>query len=77
VIVEPPIVLKTNISGIDLEVCHGEIIDMFRSFWFGPITKFELPDTQGTYYNFDHWLSMYRKARPNSARILLGLIKCN
>jgi hypothetical protein len=72
-----PTIAKCRVGDIKLEICHGEIPDMFRSFWFGPITEFELPDPQGTDYNFDHWLSMYRKARPNSARILLEWIKCN
>ena len=72
-----PTIVKYRLGDIKLEVCHGEIPDIFRRFWFSPVPDFELPDTKGTDYNFEHWLSMYRKARPNSARILLGWTKCN
>jgi len=66
-----------RLGAIPIDVCYGAIPDIFRTSRFDPTSDFELPDAKDTDYNFDHWLFMYRKARPNSARILLGWMKCD
>lgn len=57
-----PIIAKYCINEITVEVCHGEIPDVFRQLRFGPITEFELPDTKVTDKEFRCWLDSYRRA---------------
>ena len=57
-----PAVVKYNVDGIAVEVCHGEIPDSFRLQNFGPITELELPDAKVSDEEFNDWLSRYRDA---------------
>lgn len=66
-----PTVVKCRSNDFILEVCHGEIPDICRLLWFGPITKFELPDTKVSYKEFNDWLKLYRRCYTQAARLLL------
>lgn len=74
---QPLSVAKCRINGITLEVCYGEIPDIFRLLWFVPITEFELPDTKGSDEDFSNWLGLYRHARPLDEQSLLEKAQCN
>ncbi len=41
-----PKTLRCRVDEITIEVCHGEIPEIFRQLYYNPITKFELPDTK-------------------------------
>ena len=47
-----PIITRYRVNRIVVDVCHGEIPDIFRTSRFGPISKFELPDTKCTDQEF-------------------------
>ncbi len=65
-----PKTLRCSTDGIIIEVCHGEIPEIFRQLRYDPVTEFELPDTkvknidkQGYFVDeFQEWLSLYRHA---------------
>ncbi len=80
-----PVILRSNINGTTIEVCHGEIPDIFRWLYFDPITEPELPDTKGTDEEFQEFLHHYRNAyqwyNPQwdkwASNYLLEKSKCN
>ena len=65
-----PTIMEYNNNGITIEVCHGEIPDIFRQhgfsvsphlrITFGSIKEFELPDKEGTDGEFQEWLIGYK-----------------
>lgn len=70
-----PIVIRfwgQNIDSIPIDVCHGEIPDIFRTSMFGPTTELELPDAKGSDKDFQHLLLIYRIAQPVFANIVIG-----
>lgn len=80
-----PKTLRCRIDGITLEVCHGEIPDIFRQLRYDPVTEFELPDTKvrniderGCFVDeFQEWLTLYRHANPWFELQLLEEAQCN
>lgn len=72
-----PVVAKCRINGILLEVCHGEISDIFRLLWFGPVTEFELPDTKRSDEEFRVWLEFYRPSSSSLGKTLLEITQCS
>lgn len=72
-----PAVIEYYVNGITLEICQGKIPDLFRQAYFGPITKFELPDTKVNNDEFDCWLSLYRNSNAWFEQRLLEESKCN
>jgi len=71
------IILRTKVSGITLDVCHGEIPDVFRQLWFSEITEPELPDAKVSDNEFNDWLSLYRHSNCWFERQLLEESLCN
>ena len=71
-----PIVAKCHVNGITLEICQGNIPDIFRQLHFDPITEFELPDDKSE-REFRTWITLYRRAQEWSARNLLSRSLCN
>ncbi len=57
-----PVVVRSRVNGITLEVCHGEIPDVCRLLRFGPMVEPELPDTKVTDEEFQDWIFRYRRA---------------
>lgn len=76
-IIEPPIVLKINLSGIEVEVCHGSIPNTFRESFFNPITEFELPDAKRSDEEFEDWIEFYSISDDGWAHIMLEASICN
>lgn len=74
---QPPIVIRCLIGGIILDVCHGEIPDIFCTSKFGELIELELPDAKGTNKEFQNWLISYRQANPSFEKQLLKVAKCN
>jgi hypothetical protein len=77
VIIEPPIVIRTNICGINIEVCHGIIPDIFREQLFEPVTDFELPDAKKSDEEFYDWIELYSISTDIWGQIMLEASKCN
>jgi len=59
-----PRTLRCRVNETTIEVCHGEIPDIFRQSYYDPVTEFELPDAKetGTDEDFRDWLDSYRRA---------------
>lgn len=72
-------VIKCNFvaNNLTVEICHGDIPDIFRQLWFGPLKEFKLPDTKVTEQTFQRWLDLYRHASPDFEQQLLDVAKCN
>ncbi len=73
-----PKTLKYRVDGITIEVCHGEIPEIFRQLNYDPVTEFELPDTKNNEWQtgisneeFEEWLDAYRFASSGFASFLL------
>lgn len=69
-----PITLRSRVNGITVEVCHGEIPEIFRQLWFGPIVEPKLPDTKGTDEEFQEFLWRYRCEYSPALNYILGEI---
>lgn len=70
-----PKTLRCRINGITLEVCHGEIPQIFQQLWFDPITEFELPKSRAPDKEFIAWLEIYRHAQGNlEQQLLIGAL---
>lgn len=72
-----PTIAKCYMNGITLEICQGEIPDIFRRLRFNTITEFELPDTKDTDKEFNDWLNLYRGSGGWFERELLRESQCN
>ena len=72
-----PTTLRCHVNVITIEVCHGEIPEIFIALRFDQISELELPDAKGTDGEFEEWLSIYRHASPMAQRRLLEETKCN
>lgn len=68
---------KCRVNGITLEVCQGEIPDVFRLLRFDPITELELPDTKASDVEFKAWIGLYRHSSILFGQALLGESQCN
>jgi hypothetical protein len=67
-----PTIAKCNINGFIIEVCSGNIPDIFRLLRFGPLVEPELPDTKEVNQGgFLEWMDHYRHAHPFSEYLLL------
>lgn len=64
--------LSKQMGCIPIDICHGEIPDIFRTSMFGPTSELELPDAKGPEDEFRHFLNVYRIAFPTMANIVLG-----
>ncbi len=72
-----PTVVRCRVNKITLEICHGNIPDIFRQLRFGSTIEFKLPDTKVTDEEFQKWLEFYRHINPWLAPQLLEKIQCN
>ncbi len=72
---EIPIITRCRIDDVLIDVCHGNIPDIFRKLWFDPLKEFELPDTKVTEKKFQRWLDLYRHASPDFEQQLLDVAK--
>lgn len=64
-----PIVIRfwaNQTRAIPIDVCHGEIPDIFRTSMFEPTSEFELPDAKELDEQwdtgFERWLTVYRSS---------------
>jgi hypothetical protein len=69
-----PIMISSHTK---IEVCVGEIPDVFRVLWFDPITELEVPDVKGSYIGFELWLNRYRDSNHRLGQMLLDITTCN
>ncbi len=72
-----PTTLRFNINEITIEVCHGDIPNIFGQLRHDPVKEFELPDTKVSYEEFQDWLSIYRNSSNWFGYILLEESQCN
>lgn len=73
----PPIVLKVNLCGVDVEICHGEIPDIFRQVHFDQISDFELPDEKRSDDEFYDWIELYSISTDIWGQKMLEASQCN
>lgn len=62
-------------DNLTVEICHGNIPDIFRQLRSGPLKEFELPDTKVPERKFHRWLDLYRHASPDFEQQLLDVAK--
>lgn len=74
---QPLVVARCRIKGITLEVCHGDIPDVFRLLWFGQTTELKLPDTKTKDDDFNNWLKLYRNSKHSETQSLLDISQCS
>ena len=72
-----PTVVRCRVNEITLEICHGEIDDIFRKLWFGPIVHPELPDVKATDEEFENWRNRYALSSDFMADVLLEEAQCD
>jgi hypothetical protein len=80
-----PRVVRFKNNGITVEICHGEIPDVFRELWFSPVIEMELPDAKVSYEegsdeDFQGWLRYYRSIHELNlyhTRRALEISKCS
>ena len=72
-----PTTLRFRVNETTVEVCHGDIPDIFGQLQYDPIKELELPDTKVSDEEFQDWLSLYRCSGGWFKHRLLKESQCN